>query len=234
MIAHLKEFNLEKESLLASGVGENEQLFQYMQKLESLFQKFVSSGTLPSELVAKAEALFKWLWIEKSARYKPHGNFRLTNVIDAQLSKDSQAVGNCLCLTLLYNCLLRKMGIYAEALYLIEAFGIRPHVLTVLQTKESMIDVENILRDGFDYKGHLNNPSRTRWGDRELVADIYHSLGNEFFNKGELNKALGNYNIAIHLNPNYEKAHLNRAILLDKIESEKKASTIERSEIEVI
>ena len=222
MIANLKEFNLEKESLLASEIGDNERLFQYTQKLESLFQKFVSSGRLPSELVAKAEALLKWLWIEKAARYKPHGNFRLTDAIDAQLSKDSQAVGNCLGLTLLYNCLLRKMGIYAEALYLKEAFGIRPHVLTVLQTKESMIDVENILPDGFDYKGHLSNPSRTRWGDRELVADIYHSLGNEFLNKGELNKALGNYNKAIHLNPNYENAHLNMAILLDKMESEKK------------
>jgi tetratricopeptide (TPR) repeat protein len=222
MIAHLKEFNLEKESLLASGVRENERLFQYTQKLDSLFQKFVPSGMLPPDLLAKAEVLFKWLWIEKPARYKPYGNFRLNNVIDAQLSKDSQAVGNCLGLTLLYNCLLRKMDIYAEALYLKEAFGIRPHVLTVLQTKESMIDVENILSDGFDYKGHLSNPSRTRWGDRELVADIYHSLGNEFLKKGELNKALGNYNIAIHLNPNYENAHLNRAILLDKMESEKK------------
>ena len=76
------------------------------------------------------------------------------------------------------------MGIHADALYLENAFGIGPHVLTLLQTEESTIDIENILPDGFGFKGHLNDPSRTRWGDKELVADIYHSLGNEFSRKG--------------------------------------------------
>ena len=106
----------------------------------------------------------------------------------------------------------------AEALYLENAFGMGPHVLTVLKTEDSIIDIENIFPDGFDYKGHLDNPSRTRWGDKELVADIYHSLGNELFSKGELIKALENYDRAIHLNPRYEKARLNKAILLDKME----------------
>lgn len=69
MIAHLNEFNLEKESLLASGLREDERIYQYMQKLEDLFQQFINSITLPSDLVTKAEALFKWLWIEKPARY---------------------------------------------------------------------------------------------------------------------------------------------------------------------
>jgi len=217
-----KKFHFEKEALLASGVNGKDELAIYENGLHLILQRFLSENSQVLDPLRKARDLFDWLWKEKPTRYEPHCQFRLSDVIDAQLSKDSQAVGNCLGLTLLYNCLLRKMGIYAEALYLQEAFGIRPHVLTVLQTKELMIDVENIFPDGFDYKGHLNNPSRTRWGDRELVADIYHSLGNEFFNKGELNKALGNYNIAIHLNPNYEKAHLNKAILLGKMESEKR------------
>lgn len=108
----------------------------------------------------------------------------------------------------------------AGALYLDNAFGIGPHVLTTLQTERSMIDIENIFPEGFDYKGHLNHPSRTRWGDKDLVADIYHSLGNEFFSKGEFIKALENYDIAIDLNPQYEKAHVNKAILLDKMKKE--------------
>jgi tetratricopeptide (TPR) repeat protein len=220
MIAHLKEFNLEKESLVASGVREDRQINQYMQKLEGLYQQLINSITLPSELVAKAEVLFKWLWKEKPARYKLHGNFKLNNVIDAQLSTDTQTVGNCLGLTLLYNCLLKKIGINAEALYLENAFGIGPHVLTLLQTEESIIDIENILPDGFDYKGHLDSPSRIRWGNKELVADIYHGLGNEFYSKGRFTKAVENYNIAIHLNPHYEKARLNKAILLNKIRNE--------------
>jgi Tfp pilus assembly protein PilF len=84
-----------------------------------------------------------------------------------------------------------------------------------------LIDIENSFSDGFDYKRHLDDPSRTRWGDKELVADIYHGLGNEFFGKGEFAKALKNYNMAIKLNPQYEKAHLNKAILMDKIRGKK-------------
>ena len=54
-----------------------------------------------------------------------------------------------------------------------------------------------------------------------MVADIYHSLGNEFFGKEEFAKALKNYNMAIKLNPQYEKTHLNKAILMDKIRDKK-------------
>jgi hypothetical protein len=224
MIAHRKEFNFEKESLLASGVRDDEGLVRYMRKLDDISQQFIHSVMPPSDSLSKAKALFKWLWTKKPARYKPYGNFRLNDVIDAQMSEDSQTVGNCLGLTLLYNCLLHKTGIIAEALYLENAFGISSHVLTLLQTRDSLIDIENILLDGFDYKGHLNNPSRTRWGDKELVADIYHSLGTEFFSKGELIKVLENYDMALRLNPKYEKAYLNKAILLDRMEINGKVS----------
>ncbi len=190
-----------------------------------MHQQFIRHLTPTSGLMTKAKAVFDWLWKEKPARYKPHGNYKLNEVIDAQLSKDNQTVGNCLGLTLLYNCLLRKMAIHAEALYLENAFEIGPHVLTLLQIKESLIDIENILPDGFDYKGHLNNPWRTRWGDKELVADIYLSVGNEFFKKDEFIEALKNYNTAIHLNPQYEKVSLNKTILLDKMGKEGKQTT---------
>ena len=173
-------------------------------------------------LLNMARLLFEWLWVKKPARYKPHGSYRLSDVIDAQLSKYSQTVGNCLGLTLLYNCLLRRMDIKATAIYLENAFGIGPHVLTSLDTEESLIDIENILPGGFDYEGHLNNSSRTIWGDMELISDIYHSLGNESFEKGELPVAFNYYDMAINLNPKYEKGRLNRAILLDRMEIEKK------------
>jgi tetratricopeptide (TPR) repeat protein len=113
------------------------------------------------------------------------------------------------------------MGVHADALYLDNAFGVGPHVLTLLQVGKSTIDIENILPDGFNYKGHLDDQSRTRWRDNELVADIYHSLGNECFEKGKLNEALENYERAIRLNPQYEKAHLNKVILLEKMGKKK-------------
>jgi tetratricopeptide (TPR) repeat protein len=142
-------------------------------------------------------------------------------VVDAQLSGEDRAVGNCLGLTLLYNCLLKRIGIDAEALYVENAFGIGPHVLTMISTEGLLIDVENILPDGFDFKGHLANPSRIRWGNKELVADIYHSLGNEFFEKGKFVGALENYDRAIELNPQYERARLNGVIVLNKTDREK-------------
>jgi tetratricopeptide (TPR) repeat protein len=122
------------------------------------------------------------------------------------------------------------MGIRAEAVYLENAFEIGSHVLTMLQIKESMIDIENIFLDGFDYKGHLNNPSRTRWGDQELVADIYHSFGNELFSKGQFIKALENYDRALYLNPQYEKAQLNKVILLDKMKKENRSQGLSPNE----
>ena len=212
-----RTFNLEREALLASGIIEKNRLDAYADKIGHFERQFVHEIKPAPDPTMRARALFTWIWIEKPNRYKSHGNFRLHDVIDAHLNEDSQSVGNCLGLTLLFNCLLRRIGIEADALYLENVFGIGPHVLTLLQTKDFSIDIENILPDGFDYKGHLSNPSRMRWGDRELVADIYHSLGNEYFEKGEWTQALKNYEMSIHLNPHHEKTHLDKTILLDKM-----------------
>ncbi len=216
---------MEKEALKASGIKWKKEIANYLEKLDHLHHQFIRHLTLPSNSLTQAKGLFDWLWKEKPDRYKRHGNFRLSEVIDAQLSKDNRIVGNCLGLTLLYNCLLRKMGIHAQALYLENAFKTGPHVLTFLQTKESFVDIENILPEGFGYEGHLSHPLRIRWGDQELVADIYLSIGNEFFKKNEFMEALRNYNMAIRLNPRYEKTYLNKAILLGKMRKEGKQAS---------
>lgn len=213
------QFDFVKEALLASEIRENDRLVECEAKLDRLHQRIVPDVGDFQDPIAKARALFDWLWSQKPFRYKSDGSFRLNEVIDAQMSLDSLEVGNCLGLTLLYNCLLRKFAIKFNTIHLECAFGVGPHVLTILETKESLIDCENILQNGFDYKGHLNNPSRTRWETRELIADIYHSVGNECFEKGRHREALKNYNMAITLNPQYEKARLNKVILLDKMGS---------------
>ncbi len=211
----MEAFTLEEEALLASGIRGRDKIDEYLKKLDHLHGQFLRTVSPISNRLERARALFDWLWTEKPARSRARGNFRLNDVIDSQLSRDSQSVGNCLGLTLLFNCLLRKAHVAAQALYLENAFGIGPHVLTLLKVQESTVEIENILPGGFDYKGHVRNPSRTEWGDRELVADIYHSLGNEYFERGLSGQALKNYDRAIELNPRYEKAHLNRVILLD-------------------
>jgi tetratricopeptide (TPR) repeat protein len=209
---------LEEEALLASGIRKRSKIVFYLAELDRIYEQFLHPMNPPPDPVDKAKALFTWLWRSKPNRYKSRGSYRLNEVIEAQLRGDDKSVGNCLGLTLLYNCLLRKMDIWAEVLYVENAFGIGPHVLTLLQTEKSVIDVENILPDGFDYTGHHTHPARTRWADRELVADIYHSVANELFDKGNFIEALKNYDIAITFNPRYEKAHFNKAILLDKME----------------
>lgn len=127
-------FDFEKEALRASGLKSSDQIFLYLGKLDKLYRKFLTRATIDvRDPVAEARELFDWLWEEKPFRYEAHGNFRLNEVIDAQMSGDISRVGNCLGLTLLYNCLLRKMGINAGAVWLEYAFGIGPHVLTVFQ-----------------------------------------------------------------------------------------------------
>jgi tetratricopeptide (TPR) repeat protein len=217
MGSHGRGHNWERKALLASGVRDDKRQADYMQKLDDLYKQLISFLRPSADPLAQAEALFRGLWEEKPDRYEPRGHFRLSDVIDAQLSKEKRPVGNCLGLTLLYNCLLRRMGLRADAVYLDHAFGVGPHVLTLLEIGKSTIDIENILPDGFNYKGHLHDPSRTRWRDNELVADIYHSLGNECFERGKLNQALRHYEGAIKLNPRYEKARLNKMILSEKM-----------------
>ena len=208
---------LEKKALIASGITKNDLITIYAHKLDKINQQFIHEVKHISDPITKAKALFDWLWIKKPERYALDGHYRLHHAIDSQLSKANIAVGNCLGLTLLYNCLLQRLRIDAQALHVENAFGIGPHVLTVLKTEESMVAIENILPDGFDYKGHLNDPWRIKWGDKELVADIYLSQGNECYEKRDYNKALKNYERAIKMNPRYERARLNKVIVLDRI-----------------
>jgi tetratricopeptide (TPR) repeat protein len=212
-------FDLAKEALAASGLREDDRVRDYLGKLDFLSQEFSPKGARDFSLLTRAEGLFEALWKGRPNRYQPQGHFGLDQVIDAQLSKKGGAVGNCLGLTLLYNCLLKKEGIGAKALHLENAFGIGPHVLTLLTIDDSTIDIENILPEGFNYKGHKQDPSRLAWGDKELVADIYQSRGTVLFQRGEFSEALRNYNMALKLNPRYEKAEFNRAILFDRMNS---------------
>ncbi len=214
------KFDFEKEALIASGTKDDDQTSVYQGRLCFLHEQFVSQTALSNDLLIKAGQLFQWLWEVKPRRYESHGSYKLTEVVDAQMSEESIAIGNCLGLTLLYHCLLRRTGLEPEALYLENAFGIGPHVLSLLRTKHSIIDIENIFAEGFDYKGHLNAPMRTVWGDRELVADIYHSRGNESFEKEDFSGALENYKRAVNLNPKYQRAHFNITILLDRMKME--------------
>ena len=214
-------FDFEREALIASGVTKEDRIHAYLGELDGLLFQFEKDMTSREDPVLVAQNLFAWLWQKKPNRYKVGASFQLHHVIRAQRSEGREPVGNCLGLTLLYNSLLRRKNIGASAIYLDNAFGIGPHVLTALTTEKGVIDVENILSNGFDYKGHLKGVTRRSLGERELVAEIYNSAGNEFFRAGELDKALRKYGMAIRLDPNQERAPLNILIIGDKIATEK-------------
>ena len=214
-------FGFEREALIASGVTKEDRMHAYLGELDELLSQFEHHVSTEGDPTLVAQHLFAWLWQKNPNRYKAGASFRLHHVIRAQRSEGREPVGNCLGLTLLYNSLLRRKNIGASAIYLDNAFGIGPHVLTALMTEKGVIDVENILSDGFDYKGHLKDVTRRSLGERKLVAEIYNSAGNEFFRSGQYDKALRNYEMAIRLDPNHERAPLNILIIGDKISTEK-------------
>lgn len=208
------KIELDQGALIASGV-ETEHVFNsYLAKIDQLCQRieaeaFRSKGSD----VERAKEIFHWLWRTKPSRHQYRGNFKLTDVLDAQLG-EKEEVGNCLGLTVLYNVLSQRFGLEVKAAQLEHAFGSGPHVFSVLYVGGRSIDIENVFLYGFDYQGHKGDPQRREWGSRELVADIYHSVANTFFEQGKLNSAIENYDKAIDLNPKYSKARLNKGIAL--------------------
>lgn len=219
-----RTIDLAQGALLASGVETGREFDRYLAKTDQLCQ--IIAGAICGILgqgseQEKAKGVFDWLWQAKPNRYEYGGSFRLTEVIDAQLG-DSERVGNCLGLTILYNVLALRFGLAVGAAYLGDAFGLGPHLFSVLYSGGHIIDIENIFPNGFDYLGHRGEQEvdvsggtkRESWGDRELIADIYHSVANDFFTSEEWGRAIENYDKAIMLHSKYTKAYLNKGIAL--------------------
>jgi tetratricopeptide (TPR) repeat protein len=210
-------------ALIASGVKNQVELDSYLAKLNTLYQRVKAEIPAASEL-PKAGALFDWLWREKPNRCERRGSYRLTEVLDAQLNPKIEKVGNCLGLTVLYHALAQRLGLKVKAVHVEDAFGQGPHVFSILYIGGGTVDIEHIMPNGFDFKGHLHNPGQTEWSDAELIADIYHSTGNKFFEQGSHEEAVQNYSKAIRLNPGYTKAYLNRALALFMLGRDKEAT----------
>jgi len=210
------EIELAQGALLASGVETMKGLNCYLEKIDRLCQRIAGALLdLPPKGSdsEKARGIFNWLWREKTHRYEYGGNFRLTHVLGAQHGGEEK-VGNCLGLTVLYNVLAQRFGLEVKAVYLEDAFGLGPHLFTVLYAGEITIDIENIFPDGFDYRGHPGTEQREEWRDRELIADIYHSVGNDLFASGKLERSIESYDKALMLHPGCSRAHLNKGIAL--------------------
>lgn len=201
--------------LRASGASP-EEAAEALSRLEALIRRFTATHP-PTPPRALARSLFAYLWHTYPRRYLSGGEFRLGRVIENQLRPGPGPVGNCLGLTLLYNALAGGLGLRAGAVYLEEAFGHGPHTLSLLSLSTGTIDIENIFPEGFDYPGHRDNPLREVWGEAELVAEVYTSVGNGLLEAGDLRGAVDQYDRALSLCPTFYKALVNRAIALGRL-----------------
>lgn len=207
------DIELERGALVASGVATRQELDRYLDTTSRLYRAIADTIPDDSDAVKKARGIFEWLWQEKPHRYEPTGNFRLTMVLDAQIGT-SDKVGNCLGLTILYNVLAQRFRLAVRAVYLENAFGRGPHTFSVLDIDNRTIDIENIFPHGFDYQDHRKATRREDWRDCELIADMYHSAGNELSASGDWERAIDDYDKALALNPGYSRAYLNKGIAL--------------------
>lgn len=205
-------------ALLASGAKYRKVLVSYLARLSGIERRLVLAIPSDAGEIEKAKAIFHWLWQTKPQRYVTQGNFRLTDVVDAQMG-EADAVGNCLGLTLLYNSLGQRLGVPLKAVHLETAFGRGPHVVSLLFTPQGTVDIENILPDGFGYRGHLADTGRVEWDNVDLIAELLVAVGNEAFERGNRGKALESYEAALHLSPRNQTAELNRLIVLSELGS---------------
>jgi tetratricopeptide (TPR) repeat protein len=207
-------FDFIQEALLASGVPPR-QFDSYRSRLEGLAERIGAS--LPPDPVRRASGLFHRLWREKPHRYQPVADFRLHRALENQLRAEREEVGNCLGLTMLYPALAHCLGLgpHLGAVYLASSFVDRgPHVLSILRTPQRTLDIEHVFSIGFDFRGHLENPAREEWSERDLVAETYVADGNFCFDSRHLSGALEKYDSALVLRPGSYKALVNRGTAL--------------------
>ncbi|MDY6918308.1 MAG: tetratricopeptide repeat protein [Chloroflexota bacterium] len=222
MLLQGRPLKLAEGALLASGVRDERAFTTCLTGIEHLSRHVASAVEGDDE--DRARGLFLWLSESTPRRWQRGGSYRLSDVVDAQLGGRA-GVGNCLGLTLLYNVLAQEMGLRVTAVHLEDAFAAGPHVFTVLRTKERSFDIEHMFPSGFDFPGHRDSPGRDDWGDRELIADVYHSRGCDHAERHEWKDAADCYRKALQLNPRYVRARLNTGIALVELDHVDEART---------
>lgn len=198
-------FDFLSEALRASGASP-EAAALCRSRLEVLLSR---AAVPPGDARHRAKALFNYLGQSKPRRYQPGGEFCLHRAVANQLRPEPGPVGNCLGLTLLYNALALGLGLKVGALYLPEAFGRGPHTCSLLYVKRGIVIIEHIFPDGFGYAGHRENRFQEKWGERELVAEVWVARGNALWEQGDLSGAAASYREALEVCPGFPKAVVN-------------------------
>lgn len=210
--------SLERTLLVLSGLNDERDLQEYVSKLDLLQKQFISwfwenadkyvSTGIESKLIKRANALFDFLQEGKSKRFTTD-YYRLTDVIDAQLSEDDKEVGCCLGLTSLYTVLCQKNEIDILIGKKIN------HVFNLIKKNCFEVCIENISKEGFD---DFVEDYRI-CSDEILVYSFYISRGNAKKSKGDFDGAFKEFQDALNFYPTDVTAHVCLGILSFDLEN---------------
>jgi tetratricopeptide (TPR) repeat protein len=218
-IAADRKVSLERTLLALSGLKTEQQIQQYVCKLDRIHERFVvrslskksiDLGAMREHMpILRARLLFEYLWKTKPRR--SNSSFLLTDVIDAQLDPDiNRPVGTCIGLTCLYTVLGLREWLRLTVLMN------DSHMLSRLITDDGACDIEHTDPLGFNVS--TVNASYEEYPVITLVSSVLNSRGMEEERHNNLNKALNDYNNAILLNDKYANAYNNRANIKYKME----------------
>ncbi len=202
-----KNIPLEKALLTVSGLKTKESVEEYSQKLDKIQEEFEKDCTDQADFKEnKGKALFDYLWTTKPTRYK-EDRFLLTNVIDAQLDPLIPEVGNSLGLTTLYTLLGLREKLDISVM---QSNG---HVWNIVKNNDKNYVVDSTSPEKFIECQQPANKKPASY----LLSIFYTNYGIENAKKGNHNMAISNYNLALMLEPENQKALIGRALAKNNV-----------------
>jgi tetratricopeptide (TPR) repeat protein len=224
IINNMKDGNidlLEDALLLVSKVREKK-LEEYKGKIGAItndFDNWAKKNNRKYDVADKEDekkvikSLFDYFWQSKPNRY--NDEFLLNKVIDNQLSKDNNGVGDCLGLTSLYSVVCIRKGI--RDLKILESSN---HILNC----HGSILIENTDNHGFNM--NKDDEEFIDFSNGELIQLIvsnYCSLGIAEAEDGKIEEAMKYYSNAMRINPDYSDIYCHLGV------AEAKAGNIENA-----
>lgn len=215
---------LEKKLLIASGIENEREIQDYVDKIGALVNQFGEYKDKFSTKVKRkltshssnyllAKELFNFLNSQKPRRY--NSSTELSEVIDRQMSPDrNHRVGNCAGLTSLFTVLGNRLDLDLSIGLIQHGDNGELHVRSILDNNGREIQIENTSKRGFDYP-------RLKYDDKcsaeTLVPITYNLRATRQMEKGNLGEAVPLLTRAVQEYPEFDISYLNLGSLLCKI-----------------
>lgn len=199
-------------SLVASGLGDSQQLHDYEAKVAGLIDELRRSGTVSGSPREKAQAIFEFLHRRVLVGGYQLDATDLTRVLE-------QGRFNCVSASVLFNCLAEPFGLTTRGL------EIPGHAMSRLLLAEGPLDVETTCPEWFRLLGdpkkqaelvekrlgirRKNEAAPREVSDVELVATIYYNRGVDLLAAKQFAEAVAANAKALELDPSSATARGN-------------------------